>query len=228
MRLTLQTNMKTSLPRTQQPAVGVLSHPGAGWLLLCGLTAHLAAGAEAATASFRTQIHPILQQYCFDCHGDGAHKGNVAFDAWTSDQAVLGDRDLWFRVLKNLRAGLMPPPKKARPSAEQQGLIDSWIKTAVFESDPRDPDPGRVTLRRLNRVEYRNTIRDLMGVDFEVDKEFPPDDAGHGFDNIGDVLTVSPMLLEKYLAAAKAVVTKAVPAAAPAKPTNHYAKFFPK
>ena len=61
-----------------------------------------------------------------------------------------------------------------------------------FQVDPQNPDPGRVTVRRLNRVEYRNTIRDLLGVDFDTDKEFPPDDAGHGFDNIGDVLTLPP------------------------------------
>ena len=82
----------------------------------------------------------------------------------------------------------------------------------MFQTDPHNPDPGRVTVRRLNRVEYRNTVRDLMGVDFNTEKEFPADDTGHGFDNIGDVLTLSPMLLEKYLAAAKTVVTKAVPA----------------
>ena len=81
----------------------------------------------------------------------------------------------------------------------------------AFGLDAAHPDPGRVTLRRLNRVEYRNTIRDLTGVDFKADEEFPPDDTGHGFDNLGDVLTVSPMLLEKYLGAAQAIVTQAVP-----------------
>src|SRR5262249_13401061 len=74
-----------------------------------------------------------------------------------------------------------------------------------------DPDPGRVTLRRLNRVEYRNTIRELMGFDYKVEEEFPPDDTGYGFDNIGDVLTVSPLLLEKYMQAAETIVSGAVP-----------------
>ena len=82
----------------------------------------------------------------------------------------------------------------------------------MFGIDPQNPDPGRVTIRRLNRSEYRNTIRDLMGIDFNTDLEFPPDDTGHGFDNIGDVLTLSPMLIEKYLAAAKTIVDQAVPA----------------
>ena len=86
-----------------------------------------------------------------------------------------------------------------------------WIKTDVFGSDPQDPDPGRVTLRRLNRAEYRNTIRDLLGVDFNTLEAFPPDDTGYGFDTIGDVLTLPPMLLEKYMNAAEKVVGQAVP-----------------
>src|SRR5262249_27453749 len=85
-----------------------------------------------------------------------------------------------------------------------------------------DPDPGRVTIRRLNRVEYRNTIRDLMGFDFKAQEEFPPDDAGYGFDNIGDVLTVSPLLLEKYFQAAEAIVKPAVPTIAKQIPHRDY------
>jgi Protein of unknown function (DUF1587)/Planctomycete cytochrome C len=170
------------------------------------------AGTDPGAAQFHNQIQPILQEYCFDCHGDGAHKGSVAFDEFKADEAILQDHELWWKALKNLRAGLMPPPGKPRPDPEQKNQIERWIKTAVFKADPQNPDPGRVTVRRLNRVEYRNTIRDLMGVDFDTEKEFPPDDAGFGFDNIGDVLTLPPMLLEKYLAAAMVVVTKAVPA----------------
>jgi hypothetical protein len=138
-------------------------------------------------------------------------KGKVAFDEFTSDQALLENRDLWWKALKNLRAGMMPPAKKPQPAAEQKLQIADWIKSAVFKIDPHNPDPGRVTVRRLNRAEYRSTVRDLMGIDFNTETEFPADDAGYGFDNIGDVLTLSPMLLEKYLNAAKAVVLKAVP-----------------
>ena len=172
-------------------------------------------GVEAAevsgAAQFRQDIQPVLKEFCFDCHGDGANKGGVSFDDFKSEAAMLENHDLWLKALRNVRAGIMPPPKKSQPSAEQKQQIEQWIKSAVFHADPRNPDPGRVTVRRLNRVEYRNTIRDLLDVDFDTDKEFPPDDSGHGFDNIGDVLTLPPMLLEKYLAAAKTVVTKAVP-----------------
>ena len=170
-----------------------------------------AAGAEApAAAQFRKDIQPILKEFCYDCHGDGAKKGEVAFDELKSDAELL-NHELWLKALKNVRAGLMPPEKKPQPSAEQRQQLEQWIKFSAFGIDPKNPDPGRVTVRRLNRAEYRNTIRDLMGVDFDTEKEFPQDDSGHGFDNIGDVLTISPMLLEKYLDAAKAIVSKAVP-----------------
>src|SRR5262249_6715080 len=124
-------------------------------------------GAESANASrFKTEIQPILKEFCYDCHADGANKGNVAFDEFRSDQAVLENHDLWLKALKNLRASLMPPPKNPQPSPEQKERISRWIKEAVFEFDPANPDPGRVTVRRLNRVEYRNTIRDLLDVEF--------------------------------------------------------------
>ena len=105
----------------------------------------------------------------------------------------------------------MPPAGKPRPSDQELALLADWIKREVFGVDSRDPDPGRVTIRRLNRVEYRNTVRDLTGFDFKAEEEFPPDDTGYGFDTIGDVLTVSPLLLEKYMQAAESIVAAAVP-----------------
>ncbi len=179
-------------------------------LLTLFLVAHVSlSAAQDPEISFRNQVQPLVQQYCSDCHADGAKKGGVAFDELKTREAML-DPELWFRVLNNVRSGIMPPPKKAQPSAAEKQQLISWIKQVSFREDPANPDPGRVTVRRLNRVEYRNTIRDLMGIDFDTEKQFPPDDSGHGFDNIGDVLTLSPMLLEKYLAAAKTVVAKAV------------------
>ena len=114
----------------------------------------------------------------------------------------------------------MPPPGKPKPSADELKALEDWIKRDAFRADPNDPDPGRVTLRRLNRVEYRNTIRDLMGIDFRTDEEFPADDSGYGFDNIGDVLTISPLLLEKYVQAAESIVAKAVPTVSRAVPVR--------
>ncbi len=176
------------------------------------LTGGMAVAADSpGIIEFRKSIRPILEEYCFDCHADGALKGNVAFDEFKTDQDVFTNRELWLHALKNLRAGLMPPQKKAQPTSEEKQQVEQWIKRAVFNVDPRNPDPGRVTIRRLNRAEYRNTIRDLLGVDFDTATAFPPDDTGHGFDNIGDVLTLSPMLLEKYVVAANTIITEAVP-----------------
>ena len=165
----------------------------------------------AGFARFQSNILPILKEYCFDCHGDGMNKGKVAFDEFKTQDELLARKDLWMAALKNVRAGLMPPEKKPRPSEEQKRTLAEWIKRDAFGIDPNDPDPGRVTVRRLNRTEYRNTIRDLTGFDFKVEEELPPDDTGFGFDNIGDVLSLSPLLLEKYMQAAETIAASAVP-----------------
>ena len=159
--------------------------------------------AAHASDQYLSKVEPLLIEYCYDCHGDGSEKGQVALDGFKSHSERVGDKTFWLNVLKNTRAGLMPPEGKPRPDKNEQALIENWILSEVFETDFENPDPGRVTLRRLNRVEYQNTIRDLMGIEFRAYEEFPPDDTGYGFDNIGDVLAVSPLLVEKYLQAAK-------------------------
>ena len=179
--------------------------------MLCLLPLALFAETNPGAAEFRKEVRPLLEKYCFDCHGDGEKKGEVAFDEFNPDRPPAESRPLWWRALKNVRAGLMPPAKKAQPTPEERARLAQWIKHAVFEIDPQQPDPGRVTLRRLNRVEYHHTIRDLLGVDYDTAAEFPADDTGYGFDNIGDVLTLPPMLLEKYMLAANAIITEAVP-----------------
>ena len=182
-------------------------------LALLNSAASNAASNTATTgfARFESDILPILKEYCFDCHGDGMNKGKVAFDEFKTPDELLARKELWLAVLKNVRAGMMPPEKKPRPSEEQKRTLADWIKRDAFGIDANDPDPGRVTVRRLNRVEYRNTIRDLTGFDFKVEEELPPDDTGFGFDNIGDVLTLSPLLLEKYMQAAETIAAGAVP-----------------
>jgi Protein of unknown function (DUF1592)/Protein of unknown function (DUF1588)/Protein of unknown function (DUF1587)/Protein of unknown function (DUF1585)/Protein of unknown function (DUF1595)/Planctomycete cytochrome C len=182
------------------------------WMLVCVfMLSAMAQTASESVAEFQKDVRPLLENYCYDCHGGDEKKGDVSFEELKSNSDIL-NHDLWFRVLKNLRAGLMPPAKRtARPSLEERQRIEGWIKYQAFAINPQNPDPGRVTIRRLNRAEYRNTVRDLMGVDFDTEEEFPADDTGYGFDDIGEVLTMSPMLLEKYLAAAETIVTKAVP-----------------
>jgi len=170
----------------------------------------LAANEPSSITAYRKTVLPMLEDHCFECHGDGYDKGKVAFDRLETNDAIL-DKSLWMRVLVNTRAGLMPAEQKPRLSPAEQRKLEDWIKYDVFQIDPKNPDPGRVTVRRLNRIEYRNTIRDLLDVDFKAEEEFPADDTGFGFDNIGDVLTMSPMLMEKYVAAAQVVVQDGVP-----------------
>jgi len=184
-----------------------------------GVASGFAATNDAAIAEFHKTVQPLLVKYCYECHGDGAAKGKIAFDDMGTDAQMVASHEVWSKVLKNVRAGLMPKDDSPKPTADEIGQLERWVKFQAFGLDPANPDPGRVTVRRLNRVEYRNTIRDLMGTDFNSEVEFPPDDTGHGFDNLGEVLTVSPMLLEKYLQAAQEIVDQAVPRVAkvPAK-----------
>ncbi len=166
---------------------------------------------RAAEAQLNETVMPVLREYCWDCHGDTEAKGGVNFDAHTNLMAVLRDRGTWERVIQTVRSGEMPPKKrKAQPNAEVRTNLVGWIERTLFPIDPSRPDPGRVTLRRLNRVEYNNTVRDLFGVDFQPADDFPQDDVGYGFDNIGDVLSMPPILLEKYLNAAEAILDRAI------------------
>lgn len=178
---------------------------------LLGLLAAAADASEpAGVTRYYERVEPILAEYCYGCHALGIVNAGVAFDEFESDAALLTSPDLWSRALEQVRAGLMPPKDEPGPSADEVAEIERWIKYDALAIDPEHPDPGRVTVRRLNRVEYRNTVRDLIGVDFDTTAEFPPDDTGHGFDTIGEVLTISPLLLEKYLDAAQEVVDRAM------------------
>ena len=160
-------------------------------------------------ASFRADVEPILDEFCYDCHGLGTNEGGVTLDEFTAE--TIADTDLWLRVLRNTRSHIMPPREEALPSDEDRKNLRTWIKTGPFGIDPANPDPGQLTVQRLNRIEYQNTIYDLMGVNFDTRDAFPPDNTGEGFDNIGEILTLSPMLLEKYFDAAINIVGQAVP-----------------
>lgn len=160
---------------------------------------------------FSKEIRPLLVEYCFDCHGDGENEGDLALDQFAEPKKASENPEIWWRVLKNLRAGVMPPADSAKLSGEQFSKLTQWIKVGPFQIDPQNLDPGPIAIRRLNRQEYGNTIRDLMGIPFNEKILFPPDDSGHGFDNVANALTVSPLLLDKYFQAAEVVVDRAVP-----------------
>jgi len=170
-----------------------------------------AVAADPTAEDYENEIKPLLEAYCFDCHGDGSSKGDFSLDEFENLGAHLKDHESWLAIWQNLRSQIMPPAKEDQPEDGERRQLMKWIEGRVFLLDPKNLDPGRVTIRRLNRVEYKNTIRDLVGVDFDVRDNFPPDDTGYGFDTIGDVLSLSPLLMEKYLEASEVVMAKALP-----------------
>jgi hypothetical protein len=158
---------------------------------------------------FARDVAPLLARYCTTCHGGAKPKGKLALDQFKDQDAALKSLKVWEDVADNLRSGDMPPPDKPRPSGAELEKVNAWLDRFVFTQQTAKRDPGRVTLRRLNRAEYNNTVRDLLGVDFQPADDFPSDDVGYGFDNIGDVLSMSPLHMEKYLAAAEQIIEKA-------------------
>ena len=160
--------------------------------------------------TYEKQVLPVLQKYCYDCHGDGMDKGNFALDKHPDYKVLMADRKYWDNVREHVDTHVMPPENKDQPTNEERAEITRWIEDDVFWVDPTRPDPGHITLRRLNRVEYNNTIRDIFRVDSRPAANFPPDDTGYGYDNIGDVLTLSPLLMEKYMKAARKVVDDSI------------------
>lgn len=160
---------------------------------------------------FEADVLPILKSHCFACHGNGASEGNLVLDAFHSNAEAQQKPVVWWNVLKNVRAGVMPPPGEDRLTDEERDVLARWVKFGAFQTDPEDVDPGRAPVRRLNRAEYGNTVSDLMGIPFDASLLFPPDDSGFGFDNVGDALSFSPLLMEKYLRASQSIVDQAVP-----------------
>ncbi|AGA30073.1 DUF1592 domain-containing protein [Singulisphaera acidiphila] len=171
-----------------------------------------AVGEGAGThPSFSKDAIPFLSKHCYACHGDGKQKGDLSLDSDRDEQAVEKNRKVWENVLEMIRAGEMPPKNRPRPSTEEVEVALLAIDGVLNRLDcSQTRNVGRVTLRRLNRVEYNNTIRDLVGVDFKPAADFPNDDVGYGFDNIGDVLSLSPLLFEKYLTAAETILEQAI------------------
>ncbi len=165
----------------------------------------------SAAPDFEKDVKPLLENYCYKCHGNGKKKGGLALDGFASTEAMLKDMKTWGAVGENVRSRDMPPDDaEKQPTDAERDRIANWVDRVVFAIDPDHPDPGRVTIRRLNRVEYNNTIRDLVGVDFHAADDFPADDTGYGFDNIGDALSLPPALFDRYLAAAEKIMGTAI------------------
>ncbi|MGC4053832.1 MAG: DUF1592 domain-containing protein [Paludibaculum sp.] len=170
------------------------------------------AAAATPPATFEKTVTPVLTRTCAPCHNSQMASGGFDADHFLNPSSISTQRDGWDRILMKLRNGEMPP--KGMPKS--QTAIDSLVHYVQGEVDRIDrnakPDPGRVVAHRLNRTEYANTIRDLLGLEFRAQKDFPTDDSGEGFDNIADILTISPVLMEKYMAAAERIASRALAA----------------
>ncbi len=169
------------------------------------------APASTPDAGFETLVKPFLAENCYSCHGNDKQKKDLNFETIDSVASLVKDGDRWEDVVDKLRHRDMPPDDEPQPPEAQRQAVATWIAKELARIEKATPpDPGRITARRLNRTEYNNTIRDLLGVDPRPADDFPQDDSGYGFDNIADVLSLSPVLMEKYVSAGERVARMAL------------------
>src|SRR5258705_2991869 len=176
--------------------------------------------ASASTDGFESLVRPFVTKNCISCHGNEKHKKDLNFESFTAAKTLIEDRDRWDDVVLKLRHREMPPDEEPQPPEHQRQAVAAWLARELARIDRlTPPDPGHITARRLNRAEYNNTIRDLLGVDVRPADDFPQDDSGYGVDNIADVLSLSPALMEKYMSAADRVARAALFGAPVLQPT---------
>ena len=180
--------------------------------LVLGIAPSLCASdADAEAKPFAEQVKPLLAKHCQSCHRGEKPKGDFLIDKLSLDFADKENRKRWLSVLEQVKAGTMPPKEKPRPPAEDVKLLTDWIsKQAAAAEAARSAAQGRVVLRRLNRAEYANTVRDLLGVSVDLEDLLPLDTSTSGFDNSAESLHVSSYLMENYLEAADRVLDAAI------------------
>ena len=181
-----------------------------GLILVAASAVGLAAPVAPTADTYQAEVAPLLARYCVSCHGGDKPKAGLNLSKYKDTADVAADLKTWQGVLENVEADAMPPADKPQPTEAESAVLRRWIKARLGPQNCNLVDPGHVTLRRLNRAEYNNTIRDLLDLDIRPADDFPSDDVGYGFDNIGEVLSLSPPLLEKYLRAAEVVADRAI------------------
>jgi hypothetical protein len=173
-----------------------------------------------AADPFTQTVQPFLGANCYSCHNEKLKTADLDLQAFQTTDSVARAHETWVKVLDKIRSGQMPPKGLPRPEQAQVAAVTKWIEAEFDREDKAiKPDPGHVTARRLNRAEYNNTVRDLVGVDFHPADDFPQDDSGYGFDNIGAVLSLSPVLMEKYMASAEKIARTELFGAGDIKPS---------
>ncbi|MFH1301925.1 MAG: DUF1592 domain-containing protein [Planctomycetota bacterium] len=198
----------------QHPSSGRIFYPLVCLLLLTNVVSTNAAppDVEKSEKQFQSQIKQFITKYCLDCHTGEEAEAGLALEKYKTRTSILEHREAWEKIVQRIQIQSMPPKDAAaQPTDTEREDILAWFDDTLYGIDcSGDVNPGRVTIRRLNRNEYNNTIRDLVGIDFEPANNFPSDDVGYGFDNIGDVLSLPPLLMEKYLDAAEQIAEKAI------------------
>src|SRR5262249_43267832 len=161
--------------------------------IVVGVLAALGAAAPvfAAEASTVASSRALIDRYCVTCHNTRSKTGGLVLEGLTVDNPS-ANAETWEKVVRKVQAGLMPPAGNRRPDASEMNTLVSWLASSIDAAATKAPDPGRPVVRRLNRREYHNAIRDLFGLDVDVAELLPADSVGYGFDNIGDVLSSSP------------------------------------
>ena len=155
----------------------------------------------AAASNAPTPQRALLDKYCATCHSERLKTGGLILEKL--DTTKVGDHaEIWEKVAEKLRGGMMPPPGMPRPDKATLDGLATWAENELDRAYLANSNPGRVGLHRLNRAEYGNAVRDLLGLEVDPAELLPADDSSAGFDNIADALTVSPVLLERYLSAA--------------------------
>ena len=170
----------------------------AGALAVAVVLFELPAPAGAQTAPAPADHQQFLTRYCQGCHNDRAKTGGMSVQPLKLDNLAAND-ETWEKILRKVSLGEMPPATAVKPPKESLTEFASWLSSSLDKNAAQHPDPGRATLRRLNRAEYANAVRDLLDLKIDVSGELPADDTGFGFDNIADVLTVSPTLMDRYI-----------------------------
>ncbi|HEX4026071.1 MAG TPA: DUF1592 domain-containing protein [Rhizomicrobium sp.] len=158
-----------------------------------------AAAAPSAPVMVTPDDHKhMLMQYCTACHNDRAKTAGMSVVPLDANN-LQANQATWEKILKRLSLGEMPPKGMPRPPKQQITAFTSWLAKSLDDQAAANPNPGHATVRRMNHTEYANAVRDLLGLDVDFSKELPVDDTGYGFDNIADVLTVSPTLMDRYI-----------------------------
>lgn len=161
--------------------------------------------------TFERTIQPLLKKHCVRCHGAEKQEAQLRLDQLSPDMLASKTASLWHELINRVNSGEMPPESAGELSGQELTQLSAWVFAELKRVQAAAENTGgRVVIRRLNRQEYNNTIRDLVGIPFDAGAEFPADPAAHGFDNIGSALSISPLHMEKYLKAARKVIDRAI------------------